>query len=249
MSFIKYIVSFCFLFLILTSCEDKKKTSEVNTKVTPEKTNKQEEKDTLTIQRKLKENQKVIENNFPQITQDNVEEFLREYGKNNPETKVLIKTTEGDIEIKLYKDTPLHRANFVYLIKQKYFDNTFFYRVVKDFIIQAGNSDNLDTQEKRSAIGWDYLIPSEVKKDRGHQYGTVSGAKQYRKNPNKLSFPFEFFIFVGPVSKTSHLNGDYTVFGKVTKGMDIAVKISELPADNGEWPLRNVYILSATVTD
>jgi len=245
----KYIVFFSLLLSLLTSCEDKKKSSEVNTKVTSEKVKIQAELDSLSALRTLDSIKKNTAPTYPKITQDNVEAFLTEYGENNPETKVLISTTEGDIEIQLYKDTPLHRSNFIYLVKQKYFDNTFFYRVVQDFIIQAGNSDNVDTQKKRSEIGWDYLLPSEVKKGKIHQYGTVSGAKQYRKNPNKLSYPFEFFIFVGPIQKTTHLNGDYTVFGKVTKGMDVAVKISKLPADKGEWPLANVYILSATVTD
>ena len=245
----KYIVSISMLLLFFTSCEDKKKSSEVKDKNTAEKLKIKAELDSLSALRTLDSIKKIEAASFPKITQDNVEEFLTEYGNNNPETKVLIRTTEGDIEIKLFKDTPLHRANFIYLVKQKYFDNTFFYRVVKDFIIQAGNSDNVDTQQKRSKIGWDYLIPSEVKKGKIHQYGTVSGAKQYRKNPHKLSYPFEFFIFVGPIQKTTHLNGDYTVFGTVTKGMDTAVKISKLPADKGEWPLANVYILSATVID
>ncbi len=249
MSLIKYIVSFSLLLLFLISCEDKKKSSEVKPIISSEKVKIQAEIDSLSELKKLDSIKKNSENRYPKITQDNVVDFLTEYGNNNPETKVKISTTEGDIEILLYKDTPLHRANFIYLVKQKYFNNTFFYRVVKDFIIQAGNSDNVDTQRKRSSIGWDYLIPSEVKNGRTHKYGTLSGAKQYRKNPNKLSYPFEFFIFVGSIKKTSHLNGDYTVFGKVTKGMDTAIKISELPADKGEWPLANVYILSATVID
>ncbi|MFT4697766.1 MAG: peptidyl-prolyl cis-trans isomerase A (cyclophilin A) [Flavobacteriaceae bacterium] len=245
----KYILSFSLLFLFFTSCEDKKKSSEVTPKSTAEKVKIQAEIDSLSEARKLNAIKKNTPAPYPKITPDNVVEFLTEYGNNNPETKVLISTTEGDIEIKLLKDTPLHRANFIYLVKQQYFDNTFFYRVVQDFIIQAGNSDNVGTQRKRSKIGGDYLIPSEVKKGKIHRYGTVSGAKEYRKNPNKLSFPFEFFIFVGPLQKTKHLNGDYTVFGSVTKGMDIAEKISKLPADEGEWPLANVYVLSATVID
>jgi len=249
MSLLKYIVFFSLLLLIITSCKDKKKSSEVKAIIASEQVKIQAELDSLSELRKLDSIKKNLENTYPKLTQDNVVEFLTEYGNNNPESKVKISTTEGDIEILLHKDTPLHRANFIYLVKQKYFDNTFFYRVVKDFIIQAGNSDNVDTQRKRAKIGGDYLIPSEVKNGKIHKYGTLSGAKQYRKNPNKLSYPFEFFIFVGPIKKTSHLNGEYTVFGKVTKGMDVAVKISELPADKGEWPLANVYILSATVID
>jgi len=170
-----------------------------------------------------------------------VVEFLTEYGEANPETKVRINTRLGQIDIALYEDTPLHRANFIYLIKQDYFDDTFFHRIVPDFIIQGGNSDNASTNKKRYAIGEDYLIPAEIN-NRNHTYGSVSGAKEYRANPDKQSMPFEFFIFLGPQSSTSHLNGNYTVFGKVTSGMDVVEKIANLPADEGEWPQQNVVI-------
>ena len=58
----------------------------------------------------------------------------------------------------------------------------------------------------------------------------------------KKSAPFEFFIFLGPQTSTGHLNGSYTIFGKVTKGMDVVEKIANLPSDEGDWPLQNVYI-------
>lgn len=153
----------------------------------------------------------------------------------------LLITNHGDIELTLYEDTPLHRANFIYLVKQNYFNNTFFHRVVPNFIIQGGNSDNADTNKKRYALGNDYLIPAEIN-GRNHSYGSVSGAKEYRENPDKKSAPFEFFIFLGPQTSTSHLNGNYTVFAKVTKGMDIVEKIANLPASEDEWPLKNVKI-------
>ena len=147
----------------------------------------------------------------------------------------------GDIVIDLYEDTPLHRANFIYLVKQGYFNETFFHRIVPNFIIQGGNSDLPSTNKKRFKLGDDYLIPAEIN-GRNHFKGSVSGAKEYRENPDKKSAPFEFFIFLGPLTSTSHLNGNYTVFGRVTKGMDVVEKIAKLPADEGEWPLQNVYI-------
>ena len=150
---------------------------------------------------------------------------------------MLIGTLHGDIELTLFEDTPLHRANFIYLVKQKYFDGNFFHRVVPNFIIQAGNSDLRLTPKKRSEIGHDYLIPAELENNRKHTYGTVSGAKEYRENPDKKSAPFEFFIFLGPQSSTGHLNGNYTIFGKVTKGMNVVEKIANLPSDEGDWPL------------
>lgn len=184
---------------------------------------------------------------YPVITQENVVEFLTQYGKDNPETKVKISTQHGDMIIQLYEDTPLHRANFIYLVKQDYFDGTFFHRVVPDFIIQGGNSDNVSTPDKRNKLGPSYLLPAEIIPGRKHTYGTVSGAKEYRENPDKRTAPFEFFIFVGPDKYTAHLNGNYTIFGRVIEGMDIATKISELPADDGEWPKQNVYITAEVI--
>ncbi len=179
---------------------------------------------------------------YPEITNENVVEFFTKYGKDHPETKVRISTRHGDIVLELYEDTPLHRANFIYLVKQGYFDGTFFHRVVPNFIIQGGNSDTTPTPRKRRIIGKDYLLPAELDNGRKHNYGTLSGAKEYRENPDKNSAPFEFFIFLGPQSSTGHLNGNYTIFGKVTQGMDVVELIANLPSDEGDWPLQNVYI-------
>ncbi len=179
---------------------------------------------------------------FPKLTSENAVSFLTEYGEENPETQVRIGTRFGAIELELFEDTPLHRANFIYLVKRGYFDETFFSRVVPNFIIQGGNSDNFSTARKRTAIGNTYELPAEIIPSRNHAYGTVSGAKEYRENPDKKTHPFEFFIFLGPPTATAHLDGNYTIFGRVTRGMDVVEEISELPADDGDWPLQNVYI-------
>jgi peptidyl-prolyl cis-trans isomerase A (cyclophilin A) len=123
-----------------------------------------------------------------------------------------------------------------------YFDQTFFHRVVPNFIIQGGNSDNISTSRKRKALGNNYRLPSEVNPGRKHRYGTVSGAKEYRKNKEKMSAPYEFFIFLGPDTSTRHLNGEYTIFGQVIHGMDVVETIANLPTDSGEWPKTNVFI-------
>jgi peptidyl-prolyl cis-trans isomerase A (cyclophilin A) len=180
--------------------------------------------------------------NYPMITPKNVVSFLTEYGNNNPETLVGITTQYGAIKIQLYNDTPLHRANFVYLVKQNYFNETFFHRIVPNFIIQGGNSDNVNTSKKRNKLGPNYLLPAELNNGRKHTYGTVSGAKEYRENPDKQTAPYEFFIFLGPDKNAAHLNGNYTIFGKVIQGMEVVEKIANLPADEGEWPKQNVFI-------
>src|SRR5690606_34153003 len=74
----------------------------------------------------------------PLIVQEELIPLLTEYGEQNPEDRVKIITRFGDIEVQLYKDTPLHRANFIYLVKLGYFDNTFFHRVSENFVIQGG---------------------------------------------------------------------------------------------------------------
>ena len=227
------IISILLVYSIFLGCEDKQKDSQKESSFKGQIT------DTVVPVKKREEK---IERIYPVITEENVVDFLTEYGKNNPETNVLISTNFGDIEIELYKDTPLHRANFIYLVKQKYFDGTFFHRTVPNFIIQGGNSDNITTNRKRKNIGNKYRLPAELKNGRRHRYGTISGAKEYRKNPDKKSAPFEFFIFLGPIKHTAHLNGNYTIFGRVTKGMDMVENIANLPTDDGEWPIQNVYI-------
>ena len=236
----KLFIFFFGIVLLFGSCEDTKKASETETEVETE----------IEIETKIAaktESEKKPEAEYPEITNENVVSFLTEYGKNNPETKVLISSRFGDIEIELYKDTPLHRANMIYLVKQKYFDETFFHRVVPNFIIQAGNSDIVSTPRKRVALGNKYLLPAEIIPGRIHEYGTVSGAKEYRENPDNRTAPYEFFIFLGPKSSTTHLNGKYTIFGKVTKGMDVVEEISKVKADDGDWPLQNIYITAKVI--
>lgn len=233
--------------LLIASCEDKKKSSENR-----EKTRSEVDTSTsLPVQNKnnteIETEERANKTDYPKINNDNVVEFLTVYGKENPETKVLIETEFGDIEITLYEDTPLHRANFIYLVKQNYFEETFFHRVVPDFIIQAGNSDLYSTQKKRAALGKGYLLPAEIVPNRVHQYGTISGAKEYRENPDNRTAPYEFFIFLGPESSTTHLNGKYTIFGRVTKGMKVVETISEVEADSDDWPEQNIYIKASVI--
>ncbi|MBX2828836.1 MAG: peptidylprolyl isomerase [Flavobacteriaceae bacterium] len=226
-------------FFLLASCEDNKKPSQEKAATVKEEVV-AKPKDSVPVKKKKKS--LVTDPSVPKITEDNVVEFLTAYGKENPETKVRITTSHGDIDIELYKDTPLHRANFIYLVKQNYFENTFFHRIVPNFIIQGGNSDLRTTPQKRHKLGKDYLLPAELDNGRKHKYGTVSGSKEYRENPDNRTAPYEFFIFLGPQSSTGHLNGNYTIFGRVTKGMKVVETIANLPHDDGDWPLQNVYI-------
>ena len=188
---------------------------------------------------KKKEDQPKIEEAKIFITQENVTSFLMDYGKKNPEKYCVIETKFGDIEIELFENTPLHRTNFIYLVKNEYFNTTYFHRVVKDFIIQGGNSDDTKTQKSRNALG-DYFIPAELNKN-SHHYGAIAAARDWENNPDKLSNPFEFYI-IQSKKGSHHLDGKHTVFGKVTKGMAIVDLIANEPTDEGEYPLMNVKI-------
>ncbi len=164
--------------------------------------------------------------------------FFFEYQQKHKEDKVRIITDYGNIDIKLFKNTPYHRANFIYLTKKNYFDGEYFHRVVKDFIIQGGNSDNIKTSQKRRKIGR-YLLPPDTKKGYKHHRGIVSMPSSEIENPHKLASPFEFFI-VQKKDGAYHLDGNYTAFGKVIKGMEVVDVISNLETDKREWPINNV---------
>ena len=246
----KNILVYFFLISLLLGCENTKERIPDNQQVSSEQVNPDIPENSMPQpdDEENEEEEEPEKQKYPKITNENVVEFLTNYGKENPETKVLLKTKKGDIEIELYKDTPLHRANFIYLVKQGYFDKTFFHRVVPDFIIQGGNSDLVSTQRKRSELGKDYLLPAEIIRGRIHEYGTVSGAKEYRDNPDHRTAPYEFFIFLGPSSSATHLNGSYTIFGRVSKGMDVVKIISELETDNSEWPIDNIFITAEVLS-
>ena len=166
--------------------------------------------------------------------------FFFNYEKNNLEDKVRISTRFGNIDIKLFKNTPYHRANFIYLTKKGYFKNTTFHRVVAGFIIQGGNSDRYETARKRGKIG-KYLLPPDTKKGYKHHRGVVSMPSSEIQNPYKLASPYEFFI-VQQKPGAYHLDGNYTIFGKVTSGMDVVDEINRQRTDNRETPLTNVFM-------
>ena len=174
------------------------------------------------------------------LSDDNVMEFFLEYDKHNKENMVRIVTDYGNIQIQLFDNTKFHRSNFIYLTKKNYFEGTQFYRVINNFVIQAGNSDNRKISQKRKKIGR-YLLPNDLDKGYRHERGMVSMPSSLIDNPYKMASPFEFFI-VQSKNGAHHLDGNYTVFGSVTSGMDTVDKIAATPTDDLDWPLQNIYI-------
>lgn len=211
------------IFLLFISCKDI--------------SNKEKVSKPKPIQKVVKAEKKIVEKEFT-LDDKNAIPFLFEYGKKNKENKVRISTSYGNIDVLLFENTPYHRANFIYLTKKKYFKGEYFHRVVKDFIIQGGNSDNISTSKKRRKIGR-YLLPPDTKKGYKHHRGIISMPSSEIENPYKLASPYEFFI-VQKIDGAYHLDKNYTAFGKVIRGMDVVDKISNLETDKREWPLDNV---------
>src|SRR6056300_1236085 len=166
--------------------------------------------------------------------------FFFDYQKENLEDQVRITTRFGSIDIQLYQNTPYHRANFIYLTKKGYFNGTTFHRVVPGFIIQGGNSDRIETSTKRGEIG-KYLLPPDTRKGYKHHRGVISMPSSEIENPHKLASPYEFFI-VQQAPGAYHLEGSYTVFGKVIAGMEVVDQINKQRIDNRETPLTNVFM-------
>jgi peptidyl-prolyl cis-trans isomerase A (cyclophilin A) len=235
---IRYLLIFCSI-LLFTSCEDKKSSSHKTANPVSENTDKKEAEGEDNGASK----QSQVEKKRPEgplLVQEELIPFLTRYGKENPEDKIRIRTRFGNIDVKLFHDTPLHRANFIFLVKHDYFDETFFHRVAEGFVVQGGNSDNPSTNKKRHYIG-DYLIPSEFQAGHHHVRGAFSAAKYAEQNVSKASSPYEFYI-VQSKSGAHHLDDEHTVFGKVIEGMEVVDEIAQVKVDQGEWPLQNIYL-------
>ena len=173
-----------------------------------------------------------------EITDENAVEFLTWYAHKNPKNFAWIHTEFGSMKIELFEETPLHRANFIHLVEKNYFNTTYFHRVVKGFIIQGGNSDEIITQKHRKDIG-KFLIPAEFSPKLKHHYGAVAAARSWENNPDKKSSPYEFYIIQNK-NGSYHLDNEHTVFGKVVQGFDVLEKIASQPTDAAEFPLLNI---------
>jgi len=199
------------------------------------------------------------------LTNANVKEELQKFGRENPETVVLISTSLGEIKVKLYPETPLHRANFIRLVKMGFYDKTVFHRVLKHATVQGG-----DSREEKIDIG-DYTVPTEINSRLYHKRGALAMARYDDEfNPTRASSADNFYIVQGsPVSlqnlkeveqrrnfkyttqqiKTYLSTGGmptldmvYTVFGEVIEGMEIVDKIAAIPVDLQDWPSQEIYI-------
>jgi len=247
----------------------------------------------------------------------------------NKDYVVTIKTQYGDMVAVLYDETPQHKANFIKLAKEHYFDSTLFHRVIQDFMIQGGDPDSKKAQpgQHLGMGGPGYTVPAEFNPKFFHEKGALSAARlSDQQNPTKASSGSQFYIVQGSVisnqdldmlrvdmnkimeglrkmyqsqdpafkplfdslnqlyasgdqaayntklastasrvekytnSKVTrelspekikvyttvggspHLDGDYTVFGKVIKGLDVIDKIAAQPRDPADRPVQDIRI-------
>lgn len=178
------------------------------------------------------------------------------------ETMIVIKTSYGNITAKLYNDTPLHRDNFIKLVKQGWYTDSPFHRVIPNFMIQGGGSKN-------GATDPGYTVNAEIKPQYFHKKGALSAARLGDQvNPEKKSSGSQFFIVQGQkfdeinlkmaaeragvtftdeqkrvyatVGGTPHLDGGYTVFGEVISGFEVIDKIAAVRTGPGDKPLTDV---------
>lgn len=119
----------------------------------------------------------------------------------NAEPIVDIKTTLGDIKVKLYDDTPVHRDNFLKLVKEGYYDGVLFHRVIKDFMVQTGDPDS-KTADSTTMLGSgdpSYTLEAEIKYPAHyHKYGALAAARTGDQvNPERRSSGSQFYIVTG----------------------------------------------------
>ena len=165
--------------------------------------------------------------------------------KTEKEVVMVVETTMGTVEFKLYNETPLHRDNFIRLAEEHYFDSLLFHRVIDGFVIQGG-----DPNSKHAAPGEvlgdgepDFRVPAEIRVDQGITCvkGSILAAREGDDvNPNRESCASQYCFMMRPCP---HLDGAYTVFGEVTEGMDVLEAIQKVETDEYDRPLEDIRML------
>ncbi|MEW6584444.1 MAG: peptidylprolyl isomerase [Nitrospirota bacterium] len=150
------------------------------------------------------------------------------------ETRAVVETKFGNIELKFFLDVaPNHVNNFIELAKKGFYDGTTFHRVIPGFMIQGGDPNSRDADKSRHGMGGPgYTVKAEFN-DKPHKKGTLSMARAGHPD----SAGSQFFICV---ADAPFLDRQYTVFGEVVSGMDVADKIVSQPRDNRDNPLERV---------
>lgn len=197
--------------------------------------------------------------------------------KMDTSTYVILTTEYGDIKIKLYDETPQHKANFIKLVNEGTLDSTLFHRVIPEFMIQGGdpNSKNAVPGQRLGMGGLNYRVPAELFPTIIHKRGTLAAARD--NNPQKASSSTQFYIVVGKkytdaeldilgsrtgnswteeqrkvykeIGGTPMLDMNYTVFGETVEGLDVVDKIVNAPRDPFDRPNKDIRMLKVTIIE
>ena len=188
--------------------------------------------------------------------------------------QVLIETSLGNIRVELYNETPLHRDNFLKLVGEGFYDGILWHRVIKNFMIQTGDSTTRHAQpgEFVGLHAPDYSIPAEIVYPKFfHKRGALAAAREGDDtNPERASSSSQFYIVYGKtfstltlqdfqerireiqayyhkIGGTPHLDGQYTIFGEVTDGLDVVHQIQQVFTDDYDRPVDDIRIIRAVV--
>ena len=159
-----------------------------------------------------------------------------------------IVTNMGTIRVKLYKDTPKHRNNFIRLARTHFYENLLFHRVVNGFVIQGGDPYTRDTSriDEWGEGGPGYTIDAEIVPEHKHKVGALAAARRGNlANPMKESSGSQFYL-VQNAENCKHLDGEYTVFGETVGGQNVIDRIGRLAVDRYNRPITPVRILRIT---
>ncbi|HOP31743.1 MAG TPA: peptidylprolyl isomerase [Spirochaetota bacterium] len=158
------------------------------------------------------------------------------------DTNAIIKTRLGDITIKFFPElAPNHVKNFIDLAEKGFYDGTIFHRVIPGFMIQGGDPNSRDQDRNKHGMGGPgYTVKAEFN-DKPHKKGILSMARSAHPD----SAGSQFFICV---SDAPHLDGQYTVFGEVTSGIDTVDKIVSQQRDSRDNPLERIEMTVKVIT-
>lgn len=204
--------------------------------------------------------------------------FSATYAKPPKNQYVRMKTSYGEVIIRLYNQTPQHRDNFIKLAKQGFYNGTLFHRVIQNFMIQGGDPDSKKAKPGAELGNGDvgYTVPAEFNDSLFHKRGVLAAARD--DNPKKASSGCQFYIVEGrrftsgrldtleqtrlkghkipawqrdwytSVGGVPHLDQNYTVYGEVVTGIDMVDRIAAVKKDSRDRPLEDIPMTVEVLT-
>lgn len=159
---------------------------------------------------------------------------------NEMRREVLLRTTLGDITVALDPDlAPEHCRNFLKLVETRWYDHTAFHRIVPGFVVQGGMGETRAGGAKHPADRWVHTLRGEFSQTRKHLRGVLSMARASDPDSALTSF----FLVLAPAP---HLDGQYTIFGKIVDGFDVLDRMEQAPRD-GETPRERIELIEAVI--